>query len=126
MMLRISRMERNRRSFYRSEFYSEAELDPTAIVSHFVSSNTGIQVQRLLQLVGMPMGLQVVIFWIGLSLPTTRRNQSKTFTKRLANYRSIFYCGKHYISTCHKSKTRAWSTKWEILKRHSLIQLPTK
>lgn len=50
----------------RLKFYHDASLDTNAIMSHVLSSETGMVVQRLLELVESPDGLKVRIRWKGL------------------------------------------------------------
>lgn len=51
----------------RLKFYRDADLDVTAIMWHVLSSETGIQVARLLNLVDQEGDLFVVVRWKGLS-----------------------------------------------------------
>lgn len=50
----------------RLKFYSDVSLDAKAILSHFVSFETGMQVQRLLHLEDGKDGLIIAILWRGL------------------------------------------------------------
>lgn len=50
----------------RMKFYRDASLDAEAIMSHVVSSETGMEVQRLLGLVDTGDGLMVQVRWKGL------------------------------------------------------------
>lgn len=51
----------------RMKFYSDSSLDTVAIMSHVLSSETGMQVARLMRLVESPNGIQVQVRWSGLS-----------------------------------------------------------
>jgi hypothetical protein len=50
----------------RLKFYSDRSLDATAIMSHVLSSETGMPVARLMRLVDSPDGLEVQGRWRGL------------------------------------------------------------
>lgn len=50
----------------RLKFYSDRSLNSAAILSHVLSSETGMPVARLMQLVDSPDGLKVQVRWKGL------------------------------------------------------------
>ena len=51
----------------RLKFYSNTSLDTSAIMSHVLSSETGMAISRLLRLEDNEDGIYVVIRWKGLS-----------------------------------------------------------
>lgn len=50
----------------RLKFFHDPSLDKEAIMSHVVSSETGMPVQRLMRLVEADTGLMVQVRWRGL------------------------------------------------------------
>lgn len=50
----------------RLKYYRDGSLDTTAILSHVLSSETGIPVARLMRLVDDPNGMKVLVRWKGL------------------------------------------------------------
>ena len=50
----------------RLKYYSDSSLDSSAILSHIISSETGMPVSRLMALVETPDGLKVIVRWKGL------------------------------------------------------------
>ena len=50
----------------RLPFYDDPSLDEKAIMSHVLSSETGMTVQKLLRLVRNPEGFHVLVRWKGL------------------------------------------------------------
>jgi len=52
----------------RLKFYRDSALDTTAIMSHVLSSETGMPVARLMRLVDEPNGMQVLVRWKGLPI----------------------------------------------------------
>jgi len=50
----------------RLKFYRDAELDTKVIMSHVLSSETGMPVARLLKLTDEPDGMKVIVRWKGL------------------------------------------------------------
>lgn len=51
----------------RLKFYRDSSLHETAILSHVLSSETGMQVQRLLRLIETTDGIKVAVRWQGLT-----------------------------------------------------------
>ena len=51
----------------RLKFYRDSDLDAEAIMSHVLSSETGMPVARLLRLLDQDGGIYVVVRWKGLS-----------------------------------------------------------
>ena len=52
----------------RLKYYHDRSLDTEAILSHVISSETGMPVARLMKLVDTPDGLKVQVRWKGLSI----------------------------------------------------------
>ena len=51
----------------RLKFYRDSSLNTTTIMSHVLSSETGMPVARLMRLVDTEEGLKVLVRWKGLS-----------------------------------------------------------
>ena len=70
----------------RLQYYNDASLDAKAILSHAISSETGMQIQRLLRLVDKPDGIYVAIRWRAFRRQRTLWSRYTKFMPMFRNY----------------------------------------